>query len=64
MTTCPCCNAALLRHVRHNDLYWYCPSCRQEMPDTHDTTDNVTINNDSKDDAKSSVLNKVKLLVN
>jgi len=32
MHTCPCCSASLLRHVRHNSIYWYCPHCHQEMP--------------------------------
>ncbi len=22
----------MLRHIRHNEIYWYCPSCHQEMP--------------------------------
>jgi len=30
--TCPCCGASLLRHVRHGELYWFCQSCRQEVP--------------------------------
>ncbi|GFZ94202.1 hypothetical protein [Okeania sp. KiyG1] len=33
MHTCPCCSTTLLRHVRHNSIYWYCPRCREEMPD-------------------------------
>lgn len=33
MHTCPCCSTTLLRHVRHNGIYWYCPRCREEMPD-------------------------------
>ena len=32
MDTCPCCSASLLRHIRHSSIYWYCPHCRQEMP--------------------------------
>ncbi|HAJ64904.1 MAG TPA: hypothetical protein DCP31_41395 [Cyanobacteria bacterium UBA8543] len=32
MNTCPCCSAQLLRHARHNSIYWFCPRCRQEMP--------------------------------
>lgn len=32
MHTCPCCSTSLLRHVRHNSIYWYCSHCRQEMP--------------------------------
>ncbi|MBD2439069.1 hypothetical protein [Nostoc sp. FACHB-110] len=30
--TCPCCGGSLLRHVRHGELYWFCLSCRQEVP--------------------------------
>ncbi|MEA5502657.1 hypothetical protein VB735_05955 [Halotia wernerae UHCC 0503] len=30
--TCPCCGGSLLRHVRHAELYWFCLSCRQEVP--------------------------------
>lgn len=30
--TCPCCGGSLLRHVRHSELYWFCLSCRQEVP--------------------------------
>jgi ribosomal protein L37AE/L43A len=30
--TCPCCGGSLLRHVRHGELYWFCQSCRQEVP--------------------------------
>lgn len=33
MHTCPCCSTTLLRHARHNSIYWYCPQCREEMPD-------------------------------
>ena len=33
MHTCPCCSTTLLRHARHNSIYWYCPRCREEMPD-------------------------------
>ncbi|MBD2384639.1 hypothetical protein [Cylindrospermum sp. FACHB-282] len=30
--TCPCCGGSILRHVRHGELYWFCVSCRQEVP--------------------------------
>ncbi len=33
MNTCPCCSETLLRHARHNGVYWFCPHCWQEMPD-------------------------------
>ncbi len=29
---CPCCNGLILRHVRSNGIYWFCQSCRQEVP--------------------------------
>ncbi|HAA31855.1 MAG TPA: hypothetical protein DCE56_34345 [Cyanobacteria bacterium UBA8553] len=32
MNACPCCSTQLLRHIRHNSIYWYCSQCRQEMP--------------------------------
>ncbi|MUG99581.1 hypothetical protein F7734_47785 [Scytonema sp. UIC 10036] len=32
MNSCPCCTDQLLRHVRSQGVYWFCPSCRQEMP--------------------------------
>lgn len=32
MDTCPCCGDALLRHVDHGSLYWFCRSCWAEMP--------------------------------
>jgi ribosomal protein L37AE/L43A len=32
MNTCPCCSEQLLRHARHNRVYWFCPHCWQEMP--------------------------------
>ncbi|MEH2090678.1 hypothetical protein [Nostoc sp.] len=30
--TCHCCGGSLLRHARHGELYWFCLSCRQEVP--------------------------------
>jgi Zn finger protein HypA/HybF involved in hydrogenase expression len=32
MTSCPCCTDQLLRHISSQGIYWFCPSCRQEMP--------------------------------
>ncbi len=32
MNACICCHSSMLRHIRDNDIYWFCPSCRQEMP--------------------------------
>ncbi len=31
--TCPCCGSfEMLRHVRAGGVYWFCMSCRQEVP--------------------------------
>jgi ribosomal protein L37AE/L43A len=30
--TCPCCSEVMLRHIRQNSVYWFCPHCWQEMP--------------------------------
>uniref|UniRef100_A0A7C3PFT0 Uncharacterized protein n=1 Tax=Oscillatoriales cyanobacterium SpSt-418 TaxID=2282169 RepID=A0A7C3PFT0_9CYAN len=32
MNDCPCCKGNLLRHIRNSGVYWFCPTCRQEMP--------------------------------
>ncbi|MCF4966789.1 hypothetical protein [Nostoc sp. CMAA1605] len=32
VNNCPCCGGSILRHVRHGELYWFCLSCRQEVP--------------------------------
>ncbi len=32
MNTCPCCSDSMLRHIRQKEIYWYCLSCHQEMP--------------------------------
>lgn len=29
---CPCCSDSMLRHLSKQHSYWYCPSCRIEMP--------------------------------
>ena len=31
--TCPCCSEKMLHHLSSHRDYWFCPSCRQEMPD-------------------------------
>ncbi len=33
MNECPCCSQSLLRCISKNKVYWFCPDCRQEMPD-------------------------------
>lgn len=33
MSYCLCCCSSLLQHVHRGNLYWYCPNCRQEMPE-------------------------------
>ncbi|MDY6938020.1 MAG: hypothetical protein SWY16_10165 [Cyanobacteriota bacterium] len=37
MNTCPCCSDQLIRHVRQSQIYWFCPTCWQEMPDLAET---------------------------
>ncbi|TAD90795.1 MAG: hypothetical protein EAZ78_24610 [Oscillatoriales cyanobacterium] len=32
MNSCPCCSYQLLRHARHNRVYWFCSHCWEEMP--------------------------------
>ncbi|MFB2877133.1 hypothetical protein [Floridanema aerugineum] len=32
MASCPCCSHTMLRHIRHNQIFWYCRHCWQEMP--------------------------------
>ncbi len=32
MNNCPCCSTVLLKHGKQGKTYWYCSSCRQEMP--------------------------------
>lgn len=33
MSYCLCCKSSLLRHIRHGEIYLYCPDCRQAMPE-------------------------------
>lgn len=32
MSNCPCCSHTMLRHIRSNEVYWFCRNCWQEMP--------------------------------
>lgn len=36
LNTCPCCSEVLLRHIRHDGVYWFCQHCWQEMPNFSD----------------------------
>lgn len=36
MNNCPCCSTPMLRHARHSKIYWYCPQCKEEMPNLGD----------------------------
>ena len=29
---CTCYSGTLLRHINRKNVYWFCRSCRQEMP--------------------------------
>ena len=31
MKECICCSDRLIKHLSHNRMYWFCPSCHQEM---------------------------------
>ena len=37
---CPCCSDSLLRCIRKQGVYWFCPYCRQEMPNLGSLIDN------------------------
>jgi len=43
MTSCPCCAHLLLRHIRHQQMYWFCRQCWQEMPVLVETPDTVSV---------------------
>ena len=32
MNNCICCHDHLLRHINRHRVYWFCPTCYQEMP--------------------------------
>jgi hypothetical protein len=32
INSCLCCGGSVLRHIRHNQIYWFCTSCKQEVP--------------------------------
>ena len=32
MNECICCHNRLIRHLNHRRMYWFCPTCHQEMP--------------------------------
>ena len=34
MNACICCNSKLLRHLDRHRIYWFCPHCYREMPNT------------------------------
>ena len=36
MSDCLCCHSCLLRHIRHGEVHWFCPSCRQDMLSSED----------------------------
>jgi hypothetical protein len=40
MNDCIYCTGNLLRHVRSSGVYWFCPNCRQEMPNLTTATVN------------------------
>ena len=32
MNQCLCCRDRLIKHLNQTRMYWFCPSCYQEMP--------------------------------
>ena len=32
MSKCPICSNLILRHISHNEIYWYCSHCHQKIP--------------------------------
>ena len=38
--SCICCSDRLIRHIKIGKIYWYCLTCRQEMPIHHLTIQN------------------------
>ena len=40
MNSCPYCSHNLLRHLRSQNRYWYCPHCRLETSDSFMTAQN------------------------
>ena len=36
MNECICCHNRLIRHIAHRRMYWFCPSCYQEMPNLNE----------------------------
>ncbi|ASC70561.1 hypothetical protein XM38_015010 [Halomicronema hongdechloris C2206] len=36
MATCPCCTNHLMRHIRNQEVYWFCRHCWQAMPAADD----------------------------
>ncbi|MGL5926940.1 MAG: hypothetical protein ACRC32_28950 [Chroococcidiopsis sp.] len=46
--SCLCCSHQLLRHVRKQQIVWFCCQCRQEMPAaTYMTTHTISYKNNS-----------------
>ncbi|WP_377962625.1 hypothetical protein [Almyronema epifaneia] len=40
MTSCPYCSSNVLRHIRHNKVYWFCQHCWQEVPELSQAIEN------------------------
>ena len=72
MTICPCCNDTLIRLIDHKKIIWFCPSCRQQMPNleiinkSKNTQENLEIINVSHKKSSGFVLvvdNKCQILL-
>ncbi len=57
MTSCPCCSNQLLRHIRHQEVYWFCTSCWQEMPNL-----DSLLKNDKEEMAGKTVVTRTDLI--
>ena len=44
MNECICCSNKLIRHLESKRIFWFCPSCHQEMPNISFITQNLKVN--------------------
>jgi hypothetical protein len=57
MNSCPCCSNQLLRHIRHQEIYWFCTSCWQRMPNLESSlkTDGCSLSPQFKQQNKNQI---------
>ena len=62
---CSLCQDTLLRHIRQSKVFWYCPSCRQEMVgEEQEGLPKPAVTPHHESDAQSSTLPVVPEVVN